>query len=103
MKKYLLSALLLAVPATAADWPQFRGLNFDGNSPEKIATTWPADGPKTLWTVPMGIGFSAVSVVRDRAYCFGALDEQENVIAVDANTGKQVWATPLDKKIYDRQ
>ncbi len=103
MKKLFLSALLLTVPATAADWSQFRGENFDGVSPEKIAVKWPGEGPKTLWKVPMGIGFSAVSVVGDRAYCFGALDEQENVIALNAKDGTKVWATPLDKKIYDRQ
>src|SRR5438105_3285006 len=27
------------------DWPQWRGPNRNGVSPEKISTDWPADGP----------------------------------------------------------
>ena len=40
MKKWLLSAILVAIPASAADWPQFRGVNFDGATSEKIAVKW---------------------------------------------------------------
>ncbi|HEX2973326.1 MAG TPA: hypothetical protein VHP11_13405, partial [Tepidisphaeraceae bacterium] len=36
----------------AADWPQYRGLNQDGISAEKVNLTWPAAGPKVLWKVP---------------------------------------------------
>ncbi len=99
----LLSVLLLATPTWAADWPQFRGANSDGASAEKIATTWPAEGPKVLWKVPMGNGFSAISVVGNRAFCHAAIDEQESVVAMDAATGKQLWATALDREIKDRQ
>ncbi len=103
MKKIILGALLMALPATAADWPQYRGVNHDGASPEKIAKSWPTEGPKSVWKVPMGEGFSAVSVVGDRAYCFASRDEQETVIAMESGTGKELWATPLDKKIHDGQ
>lgn len=103
MQKLVLGVLMMAVPAMAADWPQYRGINHDGKSPEKIAKSWPTEGPKTVWKVPMGEGFSAVSVVGNRAYCFASRDEQETVIAMEAGTGKEVWAVPIDKKIYDRQ
>ncbi|MBI3829815.1 MAG: PQQ-like beta-propeller repeat protein [Planctomycetes bacterium] len=35
----------------AADWPQWRGPNRDGISPNspKLLDTWPKDGPKQLW------------------------------------------------------
>jgi outer membrane protein assembly factor BamB len=103
-KVLILSGLLaLTVPVLAADWPHYRGVNHDGKSPEKIAKTWPTEGPKTVWKVPMGEGFSAVSVVGDRAYCFASVEEQETVIAMESGTGKQLWAVPIDKKIYDRQ
>ena len=103
-KVLILSGLLaLTVPTFAADWPQYRGVNHDGKTPEKIAKSWPTEGPKTVWKVPMGEGFSAVSIVGDRAYCFASVEEQETVIAMEANTGKQLWAVPIDKKIIDRQ
>lgn len=104
MKRFLtLSATLIVTTAFAADWPQYRGASHDGTSSEKIAKSWPAEGPKTVWKVPMGEGFSAVSVAGGKAFCFASREEQETVVAMDAKTGKEIWAVPLDKKIYDRQ
>ncbi len=105
MKKVLILSCLLsvAVPSFAADWPHYRGVNFDGATPEKISKSWPVEGPKTVWKIPMGEGFSAISVVGNRAYCNASIDEQENVIAMESATGKQLWAVPLDKKIHDGQ
>jgi len=41
-------SLLSASPALAGDWPQWRGPNRDGISPEKISTRWTEPGPKEL-------------------------------------------------------
>ena len=46
------SALLVALPLTAADpdWPQFRGPKRDGHSPDKgLLKTWPDGGPPLAW------------------------------------------------------
>ena len=49
----LLAALVVAGLASAAradDWPQFRGPERDGVSPEKgLLRSWPKDGPPRLW------------------------------------------------------
>jgi outer membrane protein assembly factor BamB len=103
MKKVLFGLVLCAAPSFAADWPQFRGATHDGSTGEKITKSWPVEGPKVAWKVPMGEGFSAVSVVGGRAYLNASKGEQEAAIALDAKTGQELWATTLDKKIYDRQ
>ena len=103
MQKLILGVLLMTVPVMAADWPQYRGVNHDGKSPEAISKSWPDEGPKTVWKVPMGEGFSAVSVVGGHAYCFASRDEKETVIAMEEGTGKELWAVPIDKKIHDGQ
>lgn len=92
-----------AAAAWAADWPMYRNASHDGHSDEKIAKEWPKDGPKVLWKVPMGLGFSAVSVAGKNAFVNGEKDGQECCFCLDANSGKTNWVHPFDKAITDRQ
>lgn len=102
--------LLLVLTVThliAADWPQYRGPNGDGSSIEKILTTWPGEGPKLLWRAPLGPSFGSFVVSGGKAFCFiqRKVEEQDRevAIALDANTGKELWAVPLGKATYDKQ
>jgi outer membrane protein assembly factor BamB len=88
------SVLLVLIPlaGSAEDWPQWRGPRQDGISAETgLSTDWPEAGPPELWRIPLGAGYSAVSVAGDRAYTMFATEEGEFVIALDAKTGKTLW------------
>ena len=83
-----------------AEWPNYRGPSFDGLSPEKlVAKRWPAGGPRQLWKVPLGGGFSSFTVSQGRTYTLvlrtmeGA--DQETCLCLDTNTGKELWASSL--------
>jgi outer membrane protein assembly factor BamB len=95
----------LALAAQAADWPQFRGPNHDGTSPEKILTAWPAEGLRPIWKCPMRDGFSAITVGEGKAFTLEAREingaEQEVCVAREANTGRELWAAPLGIARYD--
>jgi outer membrane protein assembly factor BamB len=85
---------------TPADWPQFRGPNRDAVSADTgLLKTWPAAGPKKLWTVSgLGGGYSTVSVADGVIYGTGLKsDGQEHLFALDAQ-GKEIWSTPMAKK-----
>ncbi len=87
----------------AADWPQFRGPNRDGISPEPAALkSWPASGPKVLWKAPLGEGYSQVVSVKGRLYTFAQQGEQV-AIAFDGATGKRLWRTRIDREYNDGQ
>ena len=88
--------LLLGTIATAEDWPQFRGLNRDGISPEKgLLKKWPAEGPELLWQYDaLGVGYSSVAVVGDRVYTAGGKGGQCVVTALDT-AGKKLWEKPI--------
>ena len=96
-----LLALSVAAPAAPGDWPQWRGPNRDGVSTETgLLKVWPADGPKLLWTFDTaGLGYSSYAVVGDTLYTMGGEDEangnKEFVLAIDVNTGKEKWRTPI--------
>jgi outer membrane protein assembly factor BamB len=99
------AALLLAAAAPAADWPQFRGPTLDGVTTEKVAAPWPAGGPKAVWRTPVHAGFSSFAVAGGRAYTL-VLRQVDNVnnevcVALDAETGKELWAAPLGFAKYD--
>jgi len=117
--KYLLVAALFVLTvfsaiAGAADWPNWRGPNYDGISTEK---DWDPlkikDGMEPLWKASIGIGFSTISVSDGRAYTMGNTgvkgeDKSKHndvTFCFDAETGKELWRHTypqhLDPKYYE--
>jgi outer membrane protein assembly factor BamB len=100
-------AFFAAFSLTAADWPQYRGPNHDGSTPEKISTKWPAEGPKQVWKAELGDSFGSFAVGDGKAFCFIQRkvngQDAEVAVALDANTGKELWASPLGQPTFDSQ
>lgn len=92
----LVLPLALALPAPAADWPQYRGPNRDDASPETgLLKEWPKGGPPLAWTFEAaGVGYSPPAVVGDRVYVTGGREEKEFLIALDTK-GKELWAVEI--------
>lgn len=97
---------LIFLPLAAADWPAYRGPRGDGISAETgLAADWKGDAVKEVWRVPLSVGFSSVSVADGKAFSLlqrnvdGA--PTEVVVALDAATGRELWATPLTIAKYD--
>ncbi|MGD9646442.1 MAG: PQQ-binding-like beta-propeller repeat protein [Pirellulales bacterium] len=90
----------LVLPLGAADWPQWRGPERTGISPEKgLLTEWPAEGPKLVWHVKdLGDGYSTPAVVGDRLYVIAnAGIDNEYVRALSSADGSTVWTTTIGK------
>lgn len=92
----LLGVLLAALPVSAADWPNLAGPNWNSISPETgIAKSWPKDGPKVLWTLPLGKGYGGASIRDGEVYVLDRIGEdgkeQDVLRCVDLNTGKELW------------
>ena len=101
---YALGLCLLAGAALAADWPQFRGPNRDGISPETdVLKRLPAGGPKVLWRVPVGEGYSHIAVSQGRLFTLFGQGNEEYAAAFDAATGKQLWRVAIDSKLVNDQ
>ena len=89
-----------ALAAGAADWPQWRGPERNGISPETgLLKEWPKDGPKLLWEVKdAGDGYSTPAVVGDHLYLLGNNGlEDEFVQGRAVKDGQQAWYTRLGK------
>jgi len=105
LTRTLLPLLLLGVTVSAADWPQYRGLTTDGKSTEKITKPWISSPPKQVWKVASEGGFSSFAVAGGRAFCLSLKEvegaKQEAIVALDANTGKELWTAALNVAKYD--
>jgi len=89
-----ISAFLLP----AADWPQWRGPNRDGISPDKgLLVEWPSEGPTLVWKgTGIGQGFSSISISGSHIFTMG--DEGENSFIYALNMeGKPLWSSKIGR------
>src|ERR1700677_1216838 len=92
----LTMASSVVAPLAAADWPCWLGPLRVGMSPEKdLLTTWPKEGPKVLWKVAGGGGYSSGAVAQGRAVTLVQREDGAYVLALDALTGKKLWETKV--------
>lgn len=96
-----------ALPLHAADWPRYRGANYNGISAETgWLGKWPNGSPKELWKRNVGIGFSSVAVVEGRLYTVGNDGKKkggmDTVYCLDAATGAEVWKFSYEQNLEDK-
>ncbi|HEV3203174.1 MAG TPA: PQQ-binding-like beta-propeller repeat protein [Gemmataceae bacterium] len=100
---FLFSVGISTLGALGADWPQWRGPDRNDVSQEAgLLKTWPAGGPKLLWTCSeAGLGFSGPAIVGNRLFTMGAKEDKEYVCALDVETGKKTWSTEVGNLLTD--
>ena len=93
----VLAAALVACLSLAADWPQWLGPNRNAVSPE-IVPPW-SSAPDVHWRLAVGDGNGGPVVSNGRVYLLTKVKDKnaEEVLALDAATGKEIW-----RKAYDR-
>ena len=89
----------------AGDWPQYRGPNHDGVSTEMIRTNWSEQAPREVWRIPLDPALSSFAISGGRAFTLarrpGNGQDQEYCIALNADTGVELWASlPLGVASY---
>lgn len=95
----LLAVASGALQSRASDWPCYRGAHGDGIVAGEFAASWPSEGPRKLWSVPLrddGAGTHAgASIVAGRVYVPGKSKdgdvESDVVYCFDANSGAEIW------------
>jgi len=99
-------------PQSWANWGGPLG-NFTSDS-KGLANSWPSDGPKRIWTRPLGEGHSSIIGEAGRLYTMyrpptgirNKWNAEEVVIALDASSGKTLWEyrypTSLDTMNFSR-
>lgn len=101
---FLLVAAVLRVDA--GNWPQFRGPDGQGHSPEtSIPTTWSAS-QGIAWKTPIpGESWSSPIVQGRHVFVTTATDNGEScrVLALDRDSGRILWNTEVFRQIPRRK
>jgi outer membrane protein assembly factor BamB len=85
-----------ASPLLAADWPQWRGPDLRGTSPESgLPVRWSAQ-ENVAYKLPLPAGGASTPIVSgDRLFLNVADGDTVQLWAVDRRTGKVAWKRPL--------
>jgi outer membrane protein assembly factor BamB len=78
---------------SALDYPQWRGINRNGEASGFIV---PAQWPATLrrrWKVQVGPGYATPIVIDQRVFVFTREADEEMLVCLDATTGRSLWKT----------
>jgi len=89
--------------AHAADWPNWRGPDYNGISKETgWVATWAESGPKVLWNASIGAGFSSIAVSDGRAYTMGNINDNDILYCFNAATGDEIWKKSYPCPLYSK-
>ena len=90
-------AWALAGPVCGDDWPQWRGPDrTDISGEDRLLQAWPEDGPPRQWLYRQaGAGYAGFAVAEGRLLTMGTRDDRCILLALDAETGEELWATPF--------
>jgi outer membrane protein assembly factor BamB len=85
-------------------WPRFRGANLDAISSDEnvsLARSWPANGPKVLWSIDVGEGYAGAAVLAGRVYILDYdRDKQADAIrCLSLADGKEIWRYSYTVKV----
>ena len=90
----LFAAVLACTTAQGGslEWPQFAGPHRNFTSDAKgLANSWPASGPKKLWSRDLGDGYSGIAVDGAVLYTMYRHGSDEVTLAAATATGKTIW------------
>jgi len=83
--------------AAGEDWTVWGGKNRDFIvNTSGLANSWPASGPKKLWSRPMGDGYSAIAEEGGVLYTAFRRGSKDVITALDAATGNTRWEYEYD-------
>ena len=83
--------LFLVTQLLAQDWPQWRGSNRDGKVKGFTAPDeWPLELAQQ-WKVIVGTGDATPALVGNKLYLFTRQGNQEVILCLDADNGKELW------------
>src|SRR5262245_10694271 len=101
----LVLCLAQALCAASFDWPQWRGPERTDVSKETgLLKSWPSAGPKRVWLYEKaGEGYSGPALAAGKLFTMGTRDESECLLAIDANTGKELWVARIGSVFRERR
>lgn len=102
-----LLSLVLTTTSLSADWRQYHGNDSTRKTSEKIEVSkLTPDNQKVVWKVPVQDGFSSFSTGSGKVFTLVSREDEDGIlrevcVALDADTGEEVWSQFLGFAKYD--
>ena len=93
---FLLAFALIFTPGCSQNqnnWNQYTGPNRDATIENaEIFGAWPKNGPKEVWSFPLGPGYGGASVYGDEVFVLDRVKGEKDILrCIDLNTGGEKW------------
>lgn len=89
-------------PPTRRGWPQFFGPERNGEYLDgQVNTRWTQDGPKKLWSVKVGEGFSSPVAADGKCLLYHRIRDEAVLDCFELATGKPLWTFRHPTKYAD--
>ncbi|MFW6146300.1 MAG: PQQ-binding-like beta-propeller repeat protein [Planctomycetota bacterium] len=96
--------LAIAALAAAEDWPKWRGPRGDNiTSGDGLLTEWAGGGPREVWRVEVGAGYSTPVIVDDVIYLFTQAERTDTLVALSADDRRVLWRQSYRTGFHDRR
>lgn len=94
---------IYAIHNQSQDWPQWRGPDrLNASAETGLLKEWPAGGPPLVWRANgIGTGIASLCVAGGRLFTMGYSEEREFLLALDAATGEQLWASEIGNSVRE--
>lgn len=92
--------LQIPSPLVGADWPQWRGPDRTGHTPDPLPSSLPAS-VTPLWRIPLGHGYAAPVLGSGTLVVLDDAGGQETAHGLDPKTGVRRWSTVLGENYVD--
>jgi outer membrane protein assembly factor BamB len=91
------ASTIATASASSGHWPQWRGPDrTDISKDTGLLKSWPEAGPKRVWLFDKaGLGYSGPAIAGGKLFTMGVREDADHLIAVDANTGKELWSAKI--------
>ncbi|MCF6312742.1 MAG: PQQ-like beta-propeller repeat protein [Verrucomicrobiales bacterium] len=101
--KYHAAPKALPEGAVTQDWKRFLGPNDDATTGEtKLLATWPKSGPKVVWEMQKGTGYTSPVIAGGRLVYFHRIEDEEVIECLEPETGKRYWSFSYPVEYRDR-
>ena len=93
---FLLTFTLFIFQACAQkqnNWNQYTGPNRNATIENAdIVDAWPENGPREVWSFPLGPGYGGASVYDDEVFVLDRIKGEKDILrCIDLNTGSEKW------------
>ncbi len=97
---FLLTAIIFFAGCSVPDtnWNQYLGPNRDATiKGAEILDSWPEQGPKELWSVPLGAGYGGASIFDDEVFVLDRDPGKTDILrCIDLQSGVEKWNYSYD-------